>query len=433
MNALFLVHNLPDRGSYFRALEIARRVALRGHHVQFAYIGNDKKYRPVYTPVPPDEPPIRPPSEGDPRSTREFVSPGADSRFVWAEMPYFTLFNDRQEGWSFFDNGFRMRDAWRGRWDLVYGFSHKPDVVLPALAAKARGARLVMDWSDWWGGREGLYRHCVVGANAYQSMPGPLRWGRRAVFGIEEIAEPHVYRAADAVTLIGEEFLRHPRAPKNLRQKSLVLHSGAPLHEIQPVSTSEARRRVGFQVPQGHVVLGYVANFNADERLLMETFARVCQARPDIHLLIVGADLEKATPEVHHATRGRVHHQGRQPFSRIGDFLGAADILLLPLTNVALNRARYPHKLSDYVAAGRPIIACDVGETGRLLRKYDFGHLAQPNADDFARQILALAGSSENWPALATATRQAAEQHFDWDKLCDKLFGFLHDQTGLKI
>jgi glycosyltransferase involved in cell wall biosynthesis len=405
MRALFLVHNLENRGSYFRALEIAKRVAARGHYVQFCYVGDKRKYRPTYRP----------------------------EDVTMAEMPYFTLFNDRQEGWSIFDNATRIRDALKTRWDLVYGFSHKPDCVLPGLAAKLRGATFVLDWADWWGGPEGLYRHCVIPSNGFQSMPAPLRFGRRTVFRMEEIWEPIVYSWADAVTLISEEYLKHKYAPYNLQHKSLVMHSGAPLAAIRPMDKHVARQSIGLQVPPASTVLGYVANFHMDERLLMEAFAQVCRTRDDVHLVVVGADLEATTPEIHALTHDRLHHFGRQPFERMREFLGACDILLLPLTDIALDRARYPHKLSDYVAAGRPIVACNVGETGRVLMRYMIGNLCRPDAQSFAAEILKLANHQHAWPKLGSDIRHAAEHYFNWDEICKRLFKFIEQQTGLHI
>ncbi|MGI8908845.1 MAG: glycosyltransferase family 4 protein [Candidatus Sumerlaeaceae bacterium] len=435
MRALFLVHNLPDRGSYFRALEIARRLSRRGHFVQFAYVGNRRKYKPSYY------------REGD--LSVERAAPAGDSPFaqprsnvqrtdsghglIMAEMPYFTLFNDRQEGWSIFDNAVRVRDAVLEKWDLVYGFSHKPDCILPGIAAKARGAKFVLDWADLWGGSEGLYRQCVIPSNAFQSMPRPLRLARRLVFAMEEIWEPVVYGWADAVTLISEEFLQHKWGPHDLAHKSLVFHSGAPLEEIRPLDKTTARQSIGLDLPTGAVLLGYVANFHMDERLLMEAFAKVCRSRPDVYLLVVGADLEATTPEIHEITHDRIRHFGRQAFERIAQFLGASDILLLPLTDIALDRARYPHKLSDYVASGRPIVACEVGETGRILRRYGVGLLAEPNAESFAKAIIHQVGRPHEWRALGAATRDAAEQHFNWNQVCEKLFAFLSRHTGLEF
>lgn len=420
-SALFLVHNHKNRGSFFRALEIARRFAQRGWHVQFAYTSESRLYRPFYTAVSLDETFTAPEYGVHPASTRTLPAPDSSKPFVWAEMPCATLVTSRQEGWSVFDNGWRIRDAVATRWDVVYGFSHKPDCVLPALAAKARGATVVLDWADWWGGREGLYQHCVIPSAGFQSLPHPLRLARRGVFAAEDAWEGAVYRAADVVTLISEEYFHHPGAPKNLREKSIILHSGAPLDQIQPQDKAAARAEFNLSFPAGAVVFGYVANFHMDETLLMEAFAKLAAERPEVHLLLAGAPLEATTPQQHSATMGRVHHVGWQPFSRMGAFLGAADILVLPLTDVALDRARYPHKLSDYVAAGRPVIACDVGETGRLLRRYAFGRLCAPDADSFAGAMDAAASARDQWAEEGRRTRAAAEAHFNWDSITDNL------------
>lgn len=420
MNALFLVHNHKNRGSYFRALELARQFVRRGHYVQFAFTSETRLYRPFYTPVPLEEATTAPEYGQHPASTRGLPALGAND-LTWAEMPCFTMFNARQEGWSFFDNGWRIRDALTRKWDVVYAFSHKPCCVLPALAARARGARFILDWADWWGGPEGLYRHCVIPSSGFQSLPYPSRWLRQAVFGAEEWWEPRMPGLADLITLISEEYYLHPRAPKNLKTKSLVMHSGAPLDSIVPIGKTAARTALGLQFAPDAIVLGYVANFHMDEALLIEAFAQLCRRDPRVHLLLAGAPLEVTTPQQHHATQGRITHIGWQPFEQMQNFLGAADVLLLPLTDVALDRARYPHKLSDYVAAGRPVVACDVGETGRLLRRYHFGKLSPPTAEGFANAIADVIGQPGEWDAWGIQTRRVAETHFRWDTLADTL------------
>src|SRR5690606_34972188 len=130
----------------------------------------------------------------------------------------------------------------------------------------------------------------------------------------EEFYEGRIYKAADLVTLISEEYFHHPDAPKDLAQKNLIMHSGAPLDQIKPMDKAAARDAFGLTFPEGAVVLGYVANFHMDETLLMEAFARLCRERQDVHLLLAGAPLDATTPEQHAATQGRVHHVGWQPF-----------------------------------------------------------------------------------------------------------------------
>jgi len=393
MNALFLVHNHRNRGSYFRALEIAKRFVNHGYRVHFAFTSEIRLYRPAY--------------DGD-----------SFDHLTLAEMPCFTFFNSHQEGWSLFDAGWRLRDALSRKWDIVYAFSHKPSCLLPALAAKARGARLIMDWADWWGGPEGLYHHSVIPSSPFESLPHTIRFGRRLIFATEASWEGRAYGLADLVTLTSEEFYQHPQAPRDLKSRSLVIHSGAPLEQISPVDKSSARLAHRLPFPKDAVVLGYVANFHLDEPLLMEAFARACRVNKNLYLLVAGAPLDWTTPEQHTATAGRVHHLGWQPFEHMNTVLGCADILLLPLTDVALNRARYPHKISDYMAAGRPVIASDVGETGRLFRRYNLATLAPPTPEGLSAEILNQAVASTSWETQGRHNRDVAEEYFDWDRVC---------------
>ncbi|MCX7963098.1 MAG: glycosyltransferase family 4 protein [Candidatus Sumerlaea chitinivorans] len=411
MRALFLTHNLPERGSYFRAWEIARRLAARGHEVDFGHISEHKKYRPHIHELPCERGQLR-----------------------RIEFPNRTIINERQEGWGIFDLGWRCARVLRHKYDLVYAFSHKPDCLMPALISRVHGTALVLDWSDWWSGPEGLYQFCVLGSAPFRSLPRPIRWARRAVFAVEQVIEPRAWRLADCLTLISHEFLSHPLVERHaLWEKSIVLHSGAPLDAIVPQPKGEARQRIGLELPPEAIVLGYVANFHTDEQLLLEAFARALQRHQELYLLVVGSDFESLTPELHEQTRGRIHHMGRRPFNQIGDYLAAADVLLLPLTNIALNRARYPHKLSDYVAAGRPIVACDVGETGRLLKRYQIGMLTEPTARGFAHGIQNMLSARSQWEQMGKDVRRAAEEHFNWDHLCQRLFGFLETRLPLSF
>ncbi len=411
MKALFLTHNLTERGSYFRAYEIARRLAARGHEIDFGYVSEWKKYRP--------------------HIAEEGVGRGLLRRI---EYPHFTFFNDRQEGWGLFDIFWRLSHVVHHHYDFVYAFSHKPDCLVPPRLARAVCPRFVLDWSDWWSGPEGLFQTCVLPSAGFRSLPHPLRLARRAVFALEQWWEPRIWRLADAVTLISSEFLFHPLVDRQeLLEKAYVMHSGAPLEVIRPMDKVHARRSIGLELPSDAVVFGYVANFHTDERLLLEAFARVRMTLPEARLLVVGSAFETMTPELQATAGGHIIHMGRQPFERIGAFLAAADILLLPLSDIALNRARYPHKLSDYVAAGRPIVACDVGETGRLLRRYQFGILTEPSEYAFAKGMISAVSLRFQWEQLGAEVRRAAEKFFDWDRLCDGLFEFLGRQLNLEL
>lgn len=417
MNVLLLTHNHPDRGSYFRALEIARRFAQRGHFVELWVCSDRRKYR------------------GGPLAVERVpAAPGERDKghLIVVETPNWTLFNDSQEGWSAVDWAFRSRNTLRQRWDLVYTFSHKPSCYLPALIARQRGAKVLADWADLWGGPDGLFRAQVETGAGFRSLPFPIRAARRGVFRLDALLEPRILRMADGVTLISEELLKLDRAPRGLAEKSLVLHSGAPLDAIRPADKAASRQewRLPDDGPEG-IVFGYAANYHTDERLLLEAFAAVLRELPQARLLVAGAAFENMTGRLAQVVAPRLTHCGRIPFNRMASFLGAADILLLPLSDIPLNRVRYPHKLSDYLAAGRPVIACEVGETGTLLRRYQFGERAAPTVAGLASAMMALARRREEWGALGSLARLSAEKHFDWNILCGRLFGFLTTQLNM--
>ncbi|WP_374327910.1 glycosyltransferase [Azonexus sp.] len=67
-------------------------------------------------------------------------------------------------------------------------------------------------------------------------------------------------------------------------------------------------------------------------------------------------------------------------YDKLIGFYKGAHALLIPLRNIHQDIARYPQKITEYLASGRPIISCGIGEVGRhfthgtdalLTDKYD--------------------------------------------------------------
>ena len=93
-----------------------------------------------------------------------------------------------------------------------------------------------------------------------------------------------------------------------------------------------------------------------DADLLFETVGRLKAS--DARLVMVG-DPGCRVPE---GLRERVTVTGRLPFEAMLEFLSACDVLALPLSDTIANRARWPSKVNEFVAVGRPTVACDVGD-----------------------------------------------------------------------
>ncbi len=403
MKICLFVHNMPNKGSWFRALEIAKRLVAYGHNVTLFCTSATKYYRHrvTHTPEGPDI----------------------------VECGNWTLFNDRQEGWGLFDIFERLWLILKIRPQFVYAFSHKPCCLFPALLAKLFGAKLALDWSDWWGGPEGLYHSSVLTSYSFNSLPHTTRLLRRCVFALDSALESYCLGCADRITLTSKEFYSHPRFSPERKERSLVMYSGADLHLIYPMNKTEVRAALtanGCPIPQDARILCYMGNFNPDEQMLLTAFAKVCECYDDVWLLVVGAGFENTPPEVNNAISHRVYHAGHKPFKELRTYLGAADLLLLPQDDRKLNRARYPNKLSDYVAAGRPVVGCNVGIAGELIAEHQLGYLSQPNAEDFAKNMIAALDAGQvAWAEVGQHNRKKAEEFWNWDGICATLFRFL--------
>jgi glycosyltransferase involved in cell wall biosynthesis len=60
----------------------------------------------------------------------------------------------------------------------------------------------------------------------------------------------------------------------------------------------------------------------------------------------------------------------------------------LPLCDSIANRGRWPSKVAEYMAAGRPVVATAVGDMARLFADGRAGVLTAANPQSFAEGIL---------------------------------------------
>ena len=115
---------------------------------------------------------------------------------------------------------------------------------------------------------------------------------------------------------------------------------------------------------------------------------------------------------------------GVVPYERIPDYLGCADVFLLPFADKQANIGRWPNKAGDYMAMGRPIVTSPVGEMRELFSGEAFGRLAPPDPEGFAEAVARLLQDPEACARMGRAARQAAEADYSWEFLAARLEAF---------
>lgn len=132
----------------------------------------------------------------------------------------------------------------------------------------------------------------------------------------------------------------------------------------------------------------YAGNLDRYQNLefLLRSFARVRRVRPEVRLLMVThGESRRERRRARALTEDGVHIVRVRTFPETRALIAAADIAVSPRTEAT----GFPMKLLNYMAAGKPIVAC--AGSAKMLRDGETG-LIVPNGDDdaFARAVLRL-------------------------------------------
>ena len=378
LKILIIVHN-PTRkgGAYYRGLNLGVPLVRKGHDVTLMTI--------------------------HPANRLHIVERELDGVKL-VESPDL-LWGVGRTGWDPWNTLRRALWIRRHRFDIIHTVDTRPAVSLPAiLGRRASGAAWVADWTDWWG-RGG----------ATSERDGRLV---RTVIGpVEQLFEEKPRPFADGTVVISRALGERARALGIPAEAILYLPPGADPDSIRDIAPADARRK--FALDPGGRYVGYLGNiYQRDADLLFDTLGKL--EASDARLIMVG-DPGCRIPD---AVAARVTVTGRLPVDDMLDYLSACDVLALPLSDTIANRGRWPSKVNEYVAVGRPTVACNVGDVAGLLRDNDIGLLVRPDAAEFAAAIDELLRDPGRASAMGDRAREVARTTYSQSAIADKLEDF---------
>ena len=148
-------------------------------------------------------------------------------------------------------------------------------------------------------------------------------------------------------------------------------------------------------------VVGHISD-RIDISLLESVVAAGCS------LLLVGTVNPGWQPErfARLLAADRVRHVGHKPFAELPSYLRVIDVGLTPYVDNAFNRASFPLKTLEYLAAGRPVVSTDLPAVRWL--ETDLIRVADRAA--FGQAVLEAARGARS-PELAARRREFAGRH----------------------
>jgi teichuronic acid biosynthesis glycosyltransferase TuaH len=112
--------------------------------------------------------------------------------------------------------------------------------------------------------------------------------------------------------------------------------------------------------------------------------------------------------------RPNVHWVGPKPFDELPSYMRVIGVGLLPYRDTAFNRASFPLKLLEYLAAGRPVVATDLPAVRTLGPEVRIGRDPHEFASEVERAL------AEPGNAAAMAARRALAASRSWPVVADR-------------
>jgi len=372
---LFLNHNYRYGGTFYRAMPMAEQLAARGHDVTLMTVSREHRWR----------------------VTRSNVN-----GVHLVETPNWGQDNSG-EGYGPPDNLYRLSHALSQRYDIIHMFDHKPNATFAGLAGRLRGARLIADWADWWGGPGGI-----------NDVP---RRRVPAVGAFEQWWEEQSKRWADGVVTISTVLQQRAITLGIPSARVLYLPTGAPIERIRPIDRATARLELGIPIEQQ--IVGFIGMGQGDLEIVMNAIRPL----PDVRLMVIGAKNPAVLAQAQTVgVADRLWQTGFVPNEQVALYLACADVMCLPMSDRAANRGRLPNKLLDYLAAGRPTVANPIGDIKTILEQHPVGLLAHEH--EFSAAIARLFSERSLADALGSHARYVAEEVFSWRRLMPQLLDF---------
>jgi len=233
---------------------------------------------------------------------------------------------------------------------------------------------------------------------------------------VEKMASPLL--GADGVICISR-FLKDWVHQENNRTGRTVRTLYVPIlvdiNEITMAESTPTRKIVLFAGSPG---------YDETFRFLLSVMEKVWAKHSDCQLVITGGTTEATFGA---ATKGfgrKIRYAGFVDRLALLQEYTAASVLAIPLFADIRSQARFPTKLGEYLASGRPVVTNRVGEISHFLEDGVSACVTEPgDVTAYAEAICHLLGNPTSGQEMGRAGRQVAIREFHYanfgGRLCD--------------
>jgi glycosyltransferase involved in cell wall biosynthesis len=149
----------------------------------------------------------------------------------------------------------------------------------------------------------------------------------------------------------------------------------------------------------------------------------------DIKLLLVlnGSGIEKTYQYVKKKNaEDKVIIKSKLTHDALFSYYKQATALLIPLRDTQQDQARFPHKISEYLATGRPIVTTAVGEVNYYLQDMETAYIASAyTLTEFAYKMKSVILDEEMANRIGENGRLYGSKIFDYKQYGEQIISFI--------
>jgi len=170
--------------------------------------------------------------------------------------------------------------------------------------------------------------------------------------------------------------------------------------------------------------IGYVGSINY--RIDWDLVEHILRCLPQFNVVFVGISAGDSRFDSLARRYQNMHSLGPRSYAQIPAYLHAMDVCVIPFLATPLTISQSPLKLFDYLAAGKPIVATNVGNMGELEQWVQIAD----SHDGFCPAIEKAV--AEDCPELQQSRRLVASQN-SWNVRVEQIWDIISSRLAEKI
>ena len=265
-------------------------------------------------------------------------------------------------------------------------------------------------------------------AGSMKRIKGPKRYIMVLISKILETEERICIALSTKILVVVEEEIERLCVTGVSFEKIEVIPNTVNLEEL---NYTDVGSHIGFK---NKFVISYTGGFSKHRGLdtLVKATPLILDEISNAHLLLVGdgvmeEPLLKLCKDLH--IEKNVTFTGWVPFEEAMSYIKISDLCAIPYHKTRQTNKSFPHKLSQYMCFGKPILVSDVKSLKRIVEETRCGIVFESgNSVDLAEKIIN-AKKQGILNQLGMNGRIAAEKRYNWvntSKKLVKLYGDLN-------